>query len=176
LETAKELALKGFHVVLGRAYSSDNIITIIRACRDSKKCAIAIDEIKKYCYEKLPRSSPLVEGMKLDLSSLQSVEKFVSEFRVRHIPLHVLVNNAGTMYHNTHSVTFLGVFMPPLSHTSEGYEMQFGVNYLAQFKLTLLLLDVMIQTNSGRIINVCSRAHKCNFVTKNNNKYISWKN
>ena len=53
-----------------------------------------------------------------------------------------------------------GVFIPPLSHTKEGYELQFGVNYLAHFKLTLMLLDVMMQSDSARIINVSSRAHK----------------
>ena len=36
-----------------------------------------------------------VEFMSLDLSSLQSVKKFIEDFKQKGLPLHLLINNAG---------------------------------------------------------------------------------
>lgn len=38
--------------------------------------------------------------LKLDLSSLQSVEDFVESFNQLEIPLNILINNAGNFYKN----------------------------------------------------------------------------
>ena len=65
--------------------------------------------------------------MELDLSKLASIRKFAEQFEGIYSQLDILVNNAGVM-------------IPPLTHTEDGFELQFGVNYLGHFLLTGLLL------------------------------------
>ena len=87
-----------------------------------------------------------VEVRELDLNSLASVRRFVSEFRAGHDKLHGLVNNAGVM--NT-----------PKGKTADGFETQIGVNYLGHFLLTELLLDTLKTSRPSRIVCVSSVAH-----------------
>ncbi len=63
----------------------------------------------------------------MDLTSLQSVRDFAEEFKQKRQPLHLLINNAG-------------IYSPPYGETKDGFESQFGVNYLSHFLLTVHLL------------------------------------
>ncbi|CAF4152825.1 unnamed protein product [Rotaria sp. Silwood2] len=63
-----------------------------------------------------------IEVMKLDLNSPQSVGDFVDQFRARHLPINILICNAGIMACS-------------YGKTTEGFETQFGVNHLAHFLL-----------------------------------------
>ena len=74
----------------------------------------------------------LVEYMELDLGSLTSTRRFVTNFKKKSLPHHVLVNNAGIMF-------------PPYGTTEDGFELQFGVNHLGPFALTNLLLEDLIK-------------------------------
>ncbi|MEG0483116.1 MAG: SDR family NAD(P)-dependent oxidoreductase, partial [Acinetobacter sp.] len=58
----------------------------------------------------------------------------------------VLVNNAGLM-------------TPTLEATDEGYEKQFGVNYLAHFLWTMKLLPLVQKAERGRVIHLASMMH-----------------
>ncbi|KAI7752824.1 hypothetical protein M8C21_010904 [Ambrosia artemisiifolia] len=89
--------------------------------------------------------------MHLDLSSLKSVRRFVSEFEDLNLPLNLLINNAGKFSYD------YGI-------TEDGIETTFATNYLGHFLLTKLLLKKMISTAKttgvqGRIVNVTSGIH-----------------
>lgn len=75
--TARELARKGWHVIL--------------ACRTAEKALKAINDIR----DELKMPDAPLEYLHLDLSSLTSVRMFVEEFHQRQLSLHLLVNNAG---------------------------------------------------------------------------------
>jgi len=86
------------------------------------------------------------EVLELDLGSLASVRACAAAFLAKHEQLHGLVNNAGVM--NT-----------PEGRTRDGFETQFGTNYLGHFLLTELLLDALKAGAPSRIVCVSSVAH-----------------
>jgi NAD(P)-dependent dehydrogenase (short-subunit alcohol dehydrogenase family) len=77
-ETALALYEAGAHVVL--------------ACRSMENAEIAIAKIMKSSY------GGSLEGLALDLSSLQSVATAAATFTGKHSNLNILINNAGVMY------------------------------------------------------------------------------
>lgn len=83
----------------------------------------------------------------LDLSWLASVREFAREFSEKYAQLDLLINNAGIM-------------MPPYSLTKDGFESQFGTNYLGHFLLTGLLLPTMKEVKNSRVVSLSSMAHK----------------
>jgi NAD(P)-dependent dehydrogenase (short-subunit alcohol dehydrogenase family) len=87
-----------------------------------------------------------LEVMELDLASLASVRRFAEVFLAKYDRLDGLVNNAGVMY-------------SPKGKTENGFETQFGINYLGHFLLTELLLDILKATAPSRIVCVSSVAH-----------------
>jgi NAD(P)-dependent dehydrogenase (short-subunit alcohol dehydrogenase family) len=86
-----------------------------------------------------------VEVRRLDLASLESVRSFAGEVLADHPVITVLVNNAGVM----------GI---PRAETSDGFEMQFGVNHLGHFALTALLFPALAMSGDGRVVTVSSWA------------------
>lgn len=114
------------------------------ACRNTGKAAAARDLI----LARTPAAH--VELFTLDLASFASIRRFAEELTARHAHVDVLINNAGAA---------------PLTQqfTAEGFEMQFGANYLGHFLLTHLLLPQLraaVQVKGeARVINVASIAH-----------------
>ncbi|MDX1379216.1 MAG: SDR family oxidoreductase [Anaerolineales bacterium] len=84
--------------------------------------------------------------MELDLASLASVRRFAGAFLAKYDRLDGLVNNAGVMH-------------TPQGRTKDGFETQFGINYLGHFLLTELLLDTLKASAPARIVCVSSVAH-----------------
>jgi NAD(P)-dependent dehydrogenase (short-subunit alcohol dehydrogenase family) len=82
-----------------------------------------------------------------DFSDLGQVRDLAAAYKRQYSRLDVLVNNAGA-YFNMRRPTPYGV------------EMTFLVNHLAPFLLTSLLLDVLEDSASARILNVSSGSHK----------------
>jgi len=64
----------------------------------------------------------------------------------------------------------------PRARTKQGFEMQFGINHLGHFALTLLLADILTSTENSRVVNVSSLAHligKIKFSDLNRDKYYN---
>ncbi len=84
----------------------------------------------------------------LDLGSLASVREFADRFKHMHGALDLLVNNGGVM-------------APPTRQaTADGFELQFGTNYLSHFALTSHLLPLLMQGRHARVVNLSSMAHR----------------
>jgi Dehydrogenases with different specificities (related to short-chain alcohol dehydrogenases) len=82
-----------------------------------------------------------------DFASLKQVRRLADEILDKHTKLDVLVNNAG-------------VYMRDRQLTEDGFEVTFGVNHLAPFLLTNLLLDLLKKSAPSKIINVSSMVHQ----------------
>ena len=113
---------------------------VILACRDSDKTAQALSLINENA------AVPAV-NLPVDLANLASVRELAQNFLTTYDGLDVLLNNAGT-------------FPAKQQFTADGYEMQIGVNHLAPFLLTNLLMDVIRASAPARIITVTSMLHK----------------
>ena len=89
-----------------------------------------------------------IRYMDLDLSNLAKVKAFADQFASEHGSLDLLVNNAGVM-------------TPPTRNTTDdGFELQFGTNYLGHFALTGHLLPLLRAGNAPRVVNLSSGTHK----------------
>jgi NAD(P)-dependent dehydrogenase (short-subunit alcohol dehydrogenase family) len=84
----------------------------------------------------------------LDLASLASVQDFAQRFKNKHDSLDILVNNAGVMAPPTRQLT------------ADGFELQFGTNYLSHFALTAQLLPLLMRGSHSRVVNLSSLAHR----------------
>jgi NAD(P)-dependent dehydrogenase (short-subunit alcohol dehydrogenase family) len=113
---------------------------VIMACRNLEKAEVARAQI----VEQVPDAE--ADVMKLDLASLASVRAFAEEFTSRNNHLDMLINNAG-------------IALIPRQETTDGFEMQFGVNHLGHFALTDLLLDILLSTPGSRIVTVVTLGH-----------------
>ena len=114
---------------------------VMLACRDSQKAADALAKLQTQ-----PGSGTLETGI-LDLSDLDSVHQFADAFLQTHDQLHILINNAG-------------VATPPPSKTAQGYELQFGVNFLGHFALTGRLYPLLRATPDARIVTLSSMGYQ----------------
>ncbi|KAL6238784.1 hypothetical protein BDW75DRAFT_236983 [Aspergillus navahoensis] len=120
------------------------------AARNPAKGQAAIDEIQS----QLPR--PIAANIKLlelDLSSFESVKKAASIVLAECQRLDILMLNAGIM-------------ATPPGLTANGYEVQFGTNYLGHVLLAILLMPLLEKTVAAsipqsdvRIILVTSHGH-----------------
>ena len=82
---------------------------------------------------------------RLELTDRASIDAFAASWEG---PLHLLVNNAGVM-------------APPTRHaTADGFELQFGTNYLSHFALTAHLLPLLRRGRQPRVVSLSSGAHR----------------
>jgi NAD(P)-dependent dehydrogenase (short-subunit alcohol dehydrogenase family) len=114
--------------------------TVLVHGRDSLVVGVVCREISRSA------GAGSVSGVVADFSSLAAVRRLAQELVTQHSRLDVLVNNAGTG-------------MLERKETADGFEWQFGVNHLAPFLLTNLLLDVLKKNKAVRIVNVASMAY-----------------
>jgi NAD(P)-dependent dehydrogenase (short-subunit alcohol dehydrogenase family) len=127
VETVRALALAGARVVI--------------ATRDSVKGEAVAATLRR------ETQSEKIEFRSLDLSSLQSVKKFVADFLTLRRELHLLINNAGIM-------------AAPLAYTDAGLESQFGTNHIGHFCLTVGLLPALMEAGQARVVSLSSLGHR----------------
>lgn len=128
----------GFETALALYEAGANVIL---ACRNLKNA-----EDTLFRLQELHKKGTLEIGV-LDLSDLESIKQFADTFLQKHKQLDVLINNAG-------------VAMPPASKTTEGYELQFGVNFLGHFALTGHLYPLLKETPNSRIVTLSSNGYQ----------------
>ena len=119
---------------------------VIIGCRNVEKGKQALKEIQ----ERSGNKDVFLE--KLDLASLESVRTFADNILKSEPRLDFLINNAA-------------VGACPYQKTEDGFEMQFGVNHLGHFLLTMLLLDRLKRSQPSRIINVACYVDRLSFAT-----------
>ncbi|OAB39212.1 short-chain dehydrogenase [Paenibacillus macquariensis subsp. defensor] len=114
---------------------------VIMVCRSAERGEAARTTAMK------ESGSQNIELMIADLGDLDSIRRFAVEYKSRYQVLDVLINNAG-------------VVSLKRQLTSNGFEMNIGINHLGHFLLTNLLLDRLMVADQGRIVNVSSGAYK----------------
>ncbi len=128
-ETARVLALRGARVVM--------------ACRDTAKALAAREDIIASCRGIV--SEDQIDVLSLDLNSLEKTRAAAEKFLSWNMAVDILVNNAGIM-------------IPMERRTEEGFEAQFGINHLAHFLFTHLLIDALKEAVNSRVVVVSSAA------------------
>jgi NAD(P)-dependent dehydrogenase (short-subunit alcohol dehydrogenase family) len=126
-QTARQLALHGARVMI--------------TSRSEEKGQGAVDRIRA------ERREVHVDFALLDLADLDSVRAFAAMITGDHVPVDVLVNNAGVMY-------------PPRTLTPQGFESQFATNHLGHFALTALLFATIRDSSDARVVTVSSLEHR----------------
>lgn len=138
----KTVVITGANTGIGRATATELARRggrVILGCKDKLKGEAVANKIRSktknsevYCYE-------------LDLGRLASVKDFADSIDHREPLCHVLINNAA--------------YMGPRATTDDGYEKNFGVNYLGHFYLTYLMTDKLKRSAPSRIINLVSDSY-----------------
>lgn len=114
---------------------------LVLACRNENNAQLTANEIAR------ETGNERIDTLPLDLADLSSIRRASELFLAEYPRLDVLINNAG-------------VYCDSLELTEQGYELQFGVNHLGHFLLTLNLLPAMqCSKQCSRVINVSSELH-----------------
>jgi NAD(P)-dependent dehydrogenase (short-subunit alcohol dehydrogenase family) len=138
----------GFYAALALANAGADVIM---AGRNEDKIRTAIKTIEK------ENISGTIEAGIVNLADLKSVRSFAESFKRKYTRLDILINNAGVM-------------MTPELKTEDGFELQFGVNFLGHFALTGLLYEMLNSTSNSRVVTLSSLAHRGATIDFNNLK------
>lgn len=113
---------------------------VVMINRNPQKAEAVADDLRRTATGEID----LVRG---DMSSFASIREAANEVLERYPRIDVLISNAG-------------VFRARRHETTDGFEEVFGVNHLAPFLLTNLLLERLRASAPSRIVVVASEAHR----------------
>jgi NAD(P)-dependent dehydrogenase (short-subunit alcohol dehydrogenase family) len=133
----------GYQTAIGLAQAGAEVVL---TGRNAAKGHQAISKIRN----QFPDAKISFEA--LDLANLASVADFARRFATAHASLDLLINNAGVMA------------LPTRQTTADGFEMQFGTNYLGHYALTAQLLPLLRSAQQPRVVNLSSIAHRTGFI------------
>jgi NAD(P)-dependent dehydrogenase (short-subunit alcohol dehydrogenase family) len=85
-----------------------------------------------------------LEVRRVDLADLASVQEFARGLLADGTPIDLLINNAGVMA------------PPTRMATADGFELQFGSNFLGPFALTVRLLPLVLAAPAPRVVTMSS--------------------
>jgi NAD(P)-dependent dehydrogenase (short-subunit alcohol dehydrogenase family) len=119
---------------------------VVLAARNAE----ALRDAQAWIHAEVPRA--VTSTVELDLTSLASVRTAATAIRDLAPQIHVLMNNAGVMF-------------TPFSRTMDGFEIQFGTNYLGHFALTRLLTPQLAA--GARIVILSSDGHRMSDIDLN---------
>jgi NAD(P)-dependent dehydrogenase (short-subunit alcohol dehydrogenase family) len=85
-----------------------------------------------------------LEVRRVDLADLASVREFADGLIADGTPIDLLINNAGVMA------------PPTRMTTADGFELQFGSNFLGPFALTVRLLPLVLAARAPRVVTMSS--------------------
>ncbi|XP_073033306.1 short-chain dehydrogenase TIC 32, chloroplastic-like [Primulina eburnea] len=134
-ETARVLALRGVHVIMGARNVSTG------------------KQVKEAIVNEIPAAK--VEALELDLSSMASVIKFASEFTSSGQPLNLLINNAGIMA-TPYTLSKDNIELQFATN-------HLGHFLLTNLLLDTMKRTVGETKREGRIVNVSSEAHRFSY-------------
>ncbi|WP_338829334.1 SDR family oxidoreductase [Bradyrhizobium sp. 27S5] len=148
----------GYETALALARAGANVVL---TGRNGAKGQDALARIRA----QLPDAAVTYET--LDLASLASVADFAARFAASHDALDLLINNAAVMA------------LPKRQVTSDGFEMQFGTNYLGHYALTAHLLPQLRRGQNTRVVNLSSLAHRTGAISfadlQSQRAYVPWR-
>jgi NAD(P)-dependent dehydrogenase (short-subunit alcohol dehydrogenase family) len=127
----------GFETALELARAGGEVII---AGRNSQKGMDAVARIRA------AGATESVRFEQVDLASLKSVRDFTTRLRSERHSIDLLVNNAAVMRPATRLTT------------EDGFELQFGTNYLGHFALTAQLLPLLREGKDARVVTLSSIA------------------
>lgn len=127
----------GYEDALALARAGANVII---AGRNPAKGAEAVQKVRA----EIPTANVRFEVV--DLANLASVRAFGNRMQSEYRSLDLLINNAAVMS------------PPDRKVTSDGFELQFGTNYLGHFALTAHLLPLLRNGRNPRVVHVSSIA------------------
>jgi retinol dehydrogenase-12 len=140
----KQVMITGCTAGLGRAAATSLAqmgATLSLVCRNRRKGEDLISEIRRTSGRD---DCKLYVG---DMNCQRDIRAIATSFLEQGRPLDVLFNNAG-------------VVMQERTVTPDGFETTFGVNHLAYFLLSVLLMDSIKAAPAGRVVNTASDAYK----------------
>lgn len=118
---------------------------VVLACRNPDAAQAARDAI----VAEIPDAR--VETVTLDLGDLSSVRAAADELVTRFSVIDLLINNAGVMRQRR-------------EFTPDGFEMDFGTNFLGHVALTGLLLGPLLTADAARVVTVGSKVYRAGVV------------
>lgn len=127
----------GYQTALALAQAGGDVVI---AGRNPNKGDEAVFSILQVC------PSATVSFEPVDLADLASIAAFGRRLATRKGSVDILINNAGVMT------------PPERRTTADGFEMQFGVNYLGHFALTAHLLPLLRRAEDPRVVTLSSVA------------------
>jgi len=114
---------------------------VVGAARDLSKANAATNQVRNDA----AASGGSFQLVELDLASLKSVRVCADRLLAKGDAFDVVIANAGVM-------------AAPFSHTTDGFETQFGTNHLGHFVLINRIAAII--RPGGRLINVSSAGHR----------------
>jgi len=127
-------ANSGLGFAVARRFACRGAHTIL-LCRNEERGQEAVRTIE----QETPNVS--VDLMICDLSSMDSIQNFITDFKAKYSKLDILLNNAAVMKRKR-------------TVTEDGFEMMFQVNYLAPFILMNTFHELLENGSSHQILNI----------------------